>query len=127
LREADHTIAKLKPEEESKWVQWVKVKQVHAGVDGTKYFHLIANNKHSRKKIFWLEEEEGNIIGQDNLKNYIPDENYKCLFAHLLIIMYHILTRVNSTNVLDEGLRIGGIGRRMNSKVKSVKQGVYRN
>jgi hypothetical protein len=29
-------------------------------------------------------------------------------------------------NVLDEGLRIGGIGRRMNSKVKSVKQGVYR-
>jgi hypothetical protein len=26
--------------------------------------------------------------------------------------------RVNSTNVLDEGLRIGGIGHRMNSKVK---------
>jgi hypothetical protein len=33
--------------------------------------------------------------------------------------------RVNSTNVLDEGLRIGEIGRRINSKVKSVKQGVY--
>jgi hypothetical protein len=28
------------------------------------------------------------------------------------------VTRVNSTNVLDEGLRIGGRGRRMNSKVK---------
>jgi hypothetical protein len=28
-----------------------------------------------------------------------------------------ILTRVNSTNVLDEGLRIGGIGYQMNSKV----------
>jgi hypothetical protein len=26
--------------------------------------------------------------------------------------------RVNSTNVQDEGLRIGGIGRRMNSKIK---------
>jgi hypothetical protein len=26
--------------------------------------------------------------------------------------------RVNLTNVQDEGLRIGGIGRRMNSKVK---------
>jgi hypothetical protein len=26
--------------------------------------------------------------------------------------------RVNSTNVLDEGLRIGGRGRRMNSKVR---------
>jgi hypothetical protein len=36
------------------------------------------------------------------------------------------VTRVNSTNVLDKGLRIGEIGRRMNSKVKSVKQGVYR-
>jgi hypothetical protein len=28
------------------------------------------------------------------------------------------ITRVNSTNILDEGLRIGGRGRRMNSKVK---------
>jgi hypothetical protein len=36
------------------------------------------------------------------------------------------LTRVNSTNVLDEGLRIGEIGRRMNSKVKLVEIGVYR-
>jgi hypothetical protein len=34
--------------------------------------------------------------------------------------------RVNLTNVLDERLRIGEIGRQMNSKVKSVKQGVYR-
>jgi hypothetical protein len=42
------------------------------------------------------------------------DENFALssdLFAHLM-------TRVNSTNVLDEGLRIGGIGHRMNSKVK---------
>jgi hypothetical protein len=37
----------------------------------------------------------------------------------------HIVTRVNSTNVLDEGLRIGDTGRRMNSKVESVKQGGY--
>jgi hypothetical protein len=36
------------------------------------------------------------------------------------------VTRVNSTNVLDEGLRIGEIGRRMNSKVKLVEKGVYR-
>jgi hypothetical protein len=28
------------------------------------------------------------------------------------------VTRVNSTNVQDEGLRIGGIERQMNSKVK---------
>jgi hypothetical protein len=30
----------------------------------------------------------------------------------------HQLTRVNSTNVQDEGLRIGGRGRQMNSRVK---------
>jgi hypothetical protein len=36
------------------------------------------------------------------------------------------LTRVNSTNVLNEGLRIGEIGRRMNSKVKLIEIGVYR-
>jgi hypothetical protein len=34
------------------------------------------------------------------------------------------LTRVSSTNVLDEGLRIGEIGHRMNSKVKLVEIGV---
>jgi hypothetical protein len=28
------------------------------------------------------------------------------------------VTRVNSTNVQDEGLKIGGIGHQMNSKVK---------
>jgi hypothetical protein len=38
----------------------------------------------------------------------------------------HYLTRVNSTNVLNEGLRIGEIRRRMNSKVKLVEIGVCR-
>jgi hypothetical protein len=37
-----------------------------------------------------------------------------------------LVTRVNSTNVLDEGLRIGEIGRRMNSKVRLVEIGVCR-
>jgi hypothetical protein len=36
----------------------------------------------------------------------------------LIIDAVGLLTRVNSTNVLDEGLRIGGRGHRMNSKVK---------
>jgi hypothetical protein len=35
-------------------------------------------------------------------------------------------TRVNLANVLNEGLRIGEIGRWMNSKVKLVETGVYR-
>jgi hypothetical protein len=35
------------------------------------------------------------------------------------------LTRVNSRNVLDEGHRIGEIGRRINSRIKLVETGVY--
>jgi hypothetical protein len=35
------------------------------------------------------------------------------------------LTRVNLTNVLDEGLRIGGRGCRINSKVKLVEISMY--
>jgi hypothetical protein len=47
---------------------------------------LIANGKHRKKKIFQLEQEEGTIVGDDNLKVYItkyykklfgqPDDNY---------------------------------------------------
>jgi hypothetical protein len=46
--------------------------------------------------------------------------------VYLWIYKVHYLTRVNSTNVLDEGLRIGETGRRMNSKVRLVEIGVYR-
>jgi hypothetical protein len=48
-------------------------------VNNTKYFHLVANGKHRKKKIFQLEQEEGTIIGQDNLRTYIS-EYYKNLF-----------------------------------------------
>jgi hypothetical protein len=40
----------------------------------------VANGKHRRKKIFQLEQEEGTIVGQENLKNYIS-EYYKALFG----------------------------------------------
>jgi hypothetical protein len=48
------------------------------------------------------------------------------ILAQGLWIQQIFVTRVDSTNVLDEGLRIGETGRQMNSKVKSVKQGVCR-
>jgi hypothetical protein len=48
------------------------------------------------------------------------------LFGKLHPVRGSVLTRVNSTNVLDEGLRIEEIGRRMNSKVKLVEIGVCR-
>jgi hypothetical protein len=51
-----------------------------------------------------------------------------CSWGHMmnwLWFLYNMLMRVNSTNVQYEGLRIEEVGRQMNSKVKSVKQGVY--
>jgi hypothetical protein len=48
-----------------------------------------------------------------------------CLYIYLCVVIFPV-TWVNSTNVLDEGLRIGEIGRRMNSKVKLVEIGVCR-
>jgi hypothetical protein len=47
------------------------------------------------------------------------------MYASPVNILICMLTRVNSTNVLNEGLRIGEIGRRMKSKVRLVETGEY--
>ena len=56
------------------------MKYIQESGDNTKYFYLVANGKHRRKKIFQLEQEEGTITGQENLKNYITDF-YRGLFG----------------------------------------------
>jgi hypothetical protein len=59
----------------------MKLPNIYLLGDGySKYFHLVANGKHRRKKIYELEQEEGTIIGQDNHKTYIS-EYYKALFG----------------------------------------------
>jgi hypothetical protein len=80
LRKANEGLRKLRREEESKWAQRAKVKHIHEGGNNTRYFHLIANGKHRKKKIFQLEQQEGTIVGDDNLKMYIT-EFYKKLFG----------------------------------------------
>ena len=79
-KEADASLAKLKRDEESKWAQRAKVKHIQEGGNNTKYFHLIANGKHHKKRIFQLEQDEGTIVGQENLKVFIT-EYYKNLFG----------------------------------------------
>ena len=54
-READECLAKLRQDEESKWAQRAKVRHIQEGRNNTKYFHLIANGKNSKKNIFQLE------------------------------------------------------------------------
>ena len=73
--------------EESKWPQREKVKHVQKGGNNMKYFHLIANGKHRRKKIFQLAQEEGTIVGHENLKVYIS-KFYKNFSGHRLLIIF---------------------------------------
>jgi hypothetical protein len=80
LQKANEGLRKLRREEESKWAQRAKVKHIQEGGNNTRYFHLIANGKHRKKKIFQLEQQEGTIVGEDNLKVYIT-EFYKKLFG----------------------------------------------
>jgi mannosylglycoprotein endo-beta-mannosidase len=80
LKVANDKISKLRRDEELKWAQRAKVKHVQEGGNNTKYFHLTANGKHRRKKIFQLEQNDGTIISQENIKKYITGF-YKNLFG----------------------------------------------
>ena len=50
------------------------------GDNNTRYFQMVANGKHRKKRIFSLEHEGGKIEGQYNLKGYIT-QFYKELFG----------------------------------------------
>jgi hypothetical protein len=53
LRKENDDITKLHRDGESKWTQRAKVKHIQEGKTiYTKYFHLIANGKHRKKKYF---------------------------------------------------------------------------
>ena len=80
LKVANDRMCGLRRDEETKWAQRAKVKYIQEGGNNTKYFHLIANGKHRKKRIFQLEQDEGTIVGQENLKLYIS-EYYKQLFG----------------------------------------------
>ena len=71
LNDASSRLASLRRDEEAKWAQRAKVKHVQEGGNNTKYFHMIANGKHRKKRIFQLEQEEGIVVRQENLKVYI--------------------------------------------------------
>ena len=51
-KDADDYIARLRRDEEAKWAQRAKVKYIQEGGGNTRYFHLIANGKHRKKRIF---------------------------------------------------------------------------
>ena len=73
-------LSKLLREEETKWFQRCKTTKLLQGDDNTKFFHLIANGRHRKTRIFKLEQEDGVIEGNDNLRRYIT-KYYKGLFG----------------------------------------------
>jgi len=72
-------LTKLLREEEIYWLQRSKATKLLQGDDNTKYFHTLANGRHRKTKITQL-EQEGIIVGDANLKDYITDY-YKRLFG----------------------------------------------
>jgi hypothetical protein len=58
----------------------VKVQNLLQGDDNTCFFHLIASNKRWKQRIFRLEQEDGSIVGDNEIKRYIT-RYYKNLFG----------------------------------------------
>jgi hypothetical protein len=113
LKKANESLNKLRRDEESKWAQRAKVKHIQEWGNNTKYFHLIANGKHRKKKIFQLEQEEGTIVGEHNLKVYIT-EFYKKLFGapapstiSLVENDIHDITQISQRRCLRQSLTNG--------------------
>lgn len=91
-REAEESLAKLLTEEELKWAQSAKDKGVTEGDSNTQFFHLIANGKHRKKGIVQIAQDEGTIVGHENLKLCYISNYYKKL----------IVVRVHNFVSLDE-------------------------
>jgi hypothetical protein len=74
-------LIQLLREEEVKWYQRSKTYKLLYRDSNTKYFHLVANGKHRKPRIFQLEEGDHLIQGDDQLSDYITDY-YQGLFGH---------------------------------------------
>ena len=47
------------------------MKTLLEGDDNTRFFHLVANGKHQKQHIYKLENEQGTVVGDAQLKSYI--------------------------------------------------------
>jgi hypothetical protein len=64
---------RLLREEEIKWYQRSKSNNLLQGDSNTKYFHLVANGKRRKSRIFQLENDDCIIKGEEPLESYIRD------------------------------------------------------
>jgi hypothetical protein len=81
LKQSIHErLNQLLREEELKWFQRAKTTKILKGDNNTKYFQMIANGKRRKTRIFRLEQEEGVVEGEEQLKKFIT-KFYKDLFG----------------------------------------------
>jgi hypothetical protein len=73
-------LSQLLREEELKWYQRSKAKHLLEGDSNTKYFHLLANGRHRKNRIYQLEDVGRTISGDEELKKY-NTPFYKGLFG----------------------------------------------
>jgi hypothetical protein len=81
LKQCVHVrLTQLLREEELKWFQRAKTTRVLKGDSNTKYFHMVANGKRRKTRIFRLEQEDGIVEGEEQLRSYITNY-YQNLFG----------------------------------------------
>jgi hypothetical protein len=74
-------LAELLREEDIKWYQWAKVKELLEGDSNTKYFQLIANGKYRKTRIFQLQDEDKIIEGEKELSEYMTNYYKKYIYS----------------------------------------------
>jgi hypothetical protein len=76
-------LASLLREEDIKWYERAKVQNLLQGDDNTHFFHLIASDKHRKQHIFRLEQEDGIIVGDQELKRFITHDTTKTYLVNM--------------------------------------------
>jgi hypothetical protein len=76
----NNRLAELLREDDIKWYQRAKVKELPEGDSNTKYFQMVANGKHRKTRIFQLQQGDMIIEGNEALKRHIT-RYYKELFG----------------------------------------------
>ena len=76
-------------EEEIKWYERAKVKTLLEGDVNTRFFHLVANGKHRKQHIYRLENDQGAVVGDDQLKSHIT-QFYKISLGLQILRRLHL-------------------------------------
>ena len=73
-------LSEMHREEELYWFQRSKATRLLQGDANMRYFQLVSNGRHRKTRIFRL-EQEGTIVGHENLKTYIQSTTKKTFWG----------------------------------------------